>query len=638
MKCPYCNQEIEDGIAVCPICGKELVQEQPAADEAAAAPAAEETAETTETTESDAVSGSAEAAPVSAGTQTAEAAAPSGNTAEGPAESTESETSAGEPVSLEAEKKPGKKKTGIIAAIIALVVVIGAAAALFPKKNSKDIVIDAFKSITASGQTSPMEEIFGWKEMGEKLNTSSSEVNFELALQDSSDPTLQQLATGKIGMTALNDVENKKMSFIMGVGYADMNIANLECYLDEKQLVVAIPELSAKAFALNYSEDLEGQIANSPYLGQILTDSGMDMTGLNNYLAKCNELAANGNQLFDLKELWNRYKEGSKAIDDLKAAMTVEKADKKDFTIDGASQSCQGYNATITKDALIQFLTTSKEFFLQDETLKKDFVEYMSLVNELQSTMTALYGASTMTPEEMQEELWQTAEEQFNLVLEQLKESMGDVALTVYVRKDGKMASFDYSTTAKISDEDIKIYGTVTFAGGYSMMANVQGTVNMEDSTGAGIVITLDKTGAYEAGKSLSGGLNATIDIDGDTYGMVTSGDYSVEDGTFNLSADFQADGQSGITLTSSGIVQNLVKGESLELTFDSIKGQLGLVTGMDDYIDLSGFYKVGPLVQTVEVPEGETIDILAADEDDWNAVFSEIMGNVYGLMMSFYQ
>lgn len=601
MKCPYCNQEIEDGSTVCSICGKELTQTADVTSEA------------------------------------------SGEAAETGAEAPQAETEPAQPASgsdvfVEAEKKPNKKKVGIIAAVIALVVVIGAAAALFPKKNSKDVVIDAFKSITASGQTSPMEEIFGWKAMSEKTNTSSSAVDLELQIQECSDPTINQLATAKIGMTALNDVENKKMFFSMGAGYADMDIASMEIYLDDKQLVAAIPELSSKAFSLNYAEDLEGQIASSPYLGQILTDSGLDMTGLNNYLTKCNEIASSGNQLFDVKALWNRYKEGSKAIDDLKAAMTVEKADKKDFAIDGGNQSCQGYNVTITKDALIQFLTTSKEFFLQDETLKKDFVEYMSLMSELQSTMTILYGNNDQTPEEMQAELWKTAEEQFDSALEQLKESMSDVTMVVYVRKDGKMASFDYQTMAKISGEDINISGTVSFAGGYSMMANVNGSMTMTDSDGKGIIINLEKTGAYEAGKSLTGGFNASIDIDGDTYGMVTSGDYTVEGGTFNLSADFTSGDKSALKLTSSGVVQNLVKGESFEAVIDSIRGQFGEASGIDDYLDLSGSYKVGPLEQAVEMPAGESFDILAASETDWNGVFAEMMGNVYGLMMNFYQ
>ena len=92
-----------------------------------------------------------------------------------------------------------------------------------------------------------------------------------------------------------------------------------------------IPELSSKVFTLNYAEDLEGQLAASPYAGSMLEEGGMDLAALGSYFEKCNEMASSGEQLFNLKELWERYKEGSQAIDDLKAAMTVEKTEKKDI-------------------------------------------------------------------------------------------------------------------------------------------------------------------------------------------------------------------------------------------------------------------------------------------------------------------
>ena len=76
----------------------------------------------------------------------------------------------------------------------------------------------------------------------------------------------------------------------------------------------------------------------------------------------------------DLKALWNRYKEGSKAIDDLKTAMTVTKNDKKEFTIDGQSENCRGYHVTLPKDALIRFAKTTREFFLNDESLNQAVV------------------------------------------------------------------------------------------------------------------------------------------------------------------------------------------------------------------------------------------------------------------------
>jgi len=230
----------------------------------------------------------------------------------------------------------------IPAAGAAVVAVAAGAFAMKNTKDPKDAVIDAFKSITAEGQTSPMEEIFGSGQSSENQQGSAGEVNLELTMEGASDPSLNQLATGKVGMTFLNDVENNRVSMTAGVGYADMNLVNLELYADEAQIVAAVPELSSRAFVLNYSEDLEGQLASSPFLGAVLQENGIDVTGLNDYIEKAAEIGDSRKEIFDVRELWNRYKEGSQAIEDLKAAMTVEKTEKKDFTIDGSLKASDG--------------------------------------------------------------------------------------------------------------------------------------------------------------------------------------------------------------------------------------------------------------------------------------------------------
>ena len=46
--------------------------------------------------------------------------------------------------------------------------------------------------------------------------------------------------------------------------------------------------------------------------------------------------------------LLTRYKEGCKAQDNFKAALTVTKGDKKSFTMDGKEVSCRGYNTVVS--------------------------------------------------------------------------------------------------------------------------------------------------------------------------------------------------------------------------------------------------------------------------------------------------
>lgn len=656
MKCPYCYQEIEDGSTICQICGKELTPENTAEETAGAAPA-EETAETA-FAEGAAEAASSEAAPQAAGetepasseaaiptageTETAspEAAIPTAEAVTGQTQMAQEQTLSGDG-SGDGEKKPGKKKTGLIVGIvIALVVIIAAAVAIFaPKKNDKEVVIGAFKSIGEPAKTSPMEEMTGWGEIAKKRNSSSTTAQLAVKLEGSSDPSLNAMKSGQLSVSMSNDLTNKKESAVISLGYGGMNIANLDLYADDKTVVAALPELSKKAFTLNYADDLEGQIAKSPYFGQLMEDSGVNLKGLEDYFKKSSELVKAQNQLFDVKALWDRYKKGSTAISDLKAAMTVTDTDKKEFTIDGKSQNCNGYKVVIKKDAFIQFLKTSKEFFLQDDSLKKDFIQYMTLMKDMQSSLGE--DVYKLAPEQYQASLWKMADQSFDKYLPELEKSMGDLDLTVYVRKDGKMASFDYSTTLAIEDEAIKASGTVNFGGGYSMLANVNGTMNLEDGIGGKINLKFDKTGAYEAGKSLKSGLTASAtDPDGNTYSMKLDGSYQKDKGAFELGANFGSDDQNMLTFSAKGAIQNIVKGESADVIIDSMKFEMPdpWDDGTKEYAEFSGSYKLGPLKGTIEAPKGDTFDVLGASEDDWNSVIKEMYGNVFGLVMQLYK
>lgn len=634
MKCPFCNQEVEDGSKVCTACGRALTE----------MPAAEQVPEAEQTPAEE----------------------------QAPAEAKESETQ--KESEFQAPSEPKKSKKWVAPAAVAAVAAVAAGAYMAMNQvDPKDAVIDAFKSIVAEDQVNPAEELFGISALMEKLNTESSEVAFNLTFEGTSDPDLAMLESGSVGATAYNDLENMKFGMDLNIGYADMDLVNMLFYLDETQVAAAIPELSSKTFMLNYGEDLEGQLAASPYLGALISQSGVDLTGLNAYLDKYMELVQNNEQIFDVEALWNRYKEGSRAIDDLKASMTAEKIEKRDFTIDGANVSCKGYHATVTKDALIQFMNTTKEFFLSDETLKNDMISYMGMVAELQGTMAMLEDLSMQSPEEMQQQMWQEAETSVDALIEAMDAYMGDVAMNVYVTKDGKMAGFDFETTltteaaaaegaedgaeaeteaaeAEAAEteseaaedgtaaETVKVTGSVSFAGGYNMLANVDAAVNLENSNGEAVTFTVNKSGSYEAGKSHTASLTSTMESGEESFTLNYDGSYLAEDGTYELSLDLLEGEESQMKITSGGYFENVVKGESFDLYIDSLKIETPVLTGGNDYLEFSGSYQAGPLTAAVEIPEGEAFDLLAGTEADYQAVLTELSGNVFALMMQLYQ
>ena len=101
-------------------------------------------------------------------------------------------------------------------------------------------------------------------------------------------------------------------------------------------------------------------------------EEGVDVDGLAAYITEyfdwAESVGEEGEMPFDVTALLERYKEGCTAYDSFKEALTVEKAEKGTYTVDGTEVSCQGYSVQVSKAAMIDFLRTSSDFFLQDET------------------------------------------------------------------------------------------------------------------------------------------------------------------------------------------------------------------------------------------------------------------------------
>ena len=528
----------------------------------------------------------------------------------------------------------GRKKWLIPAGAAAAVAVIGGGVMLSHQADPKDTVIDAFKSITAEGQLNPSEEIFGTKELEDLLQKGSAQTGMELSMTGISDESLNQMSGAGIGLDVKRDVDSGRQLLNLSLQYGGGELADAQLYMDDTQIMAAIPVLSSRMFTLDYVNDLEGQLINSPYAAQKLEEQGIDIEGLANYLGQCKAALSDEEPMMDLKALWNRYKEGSKAIDDLKTAMTVTKNDKKEFTIDGQSENCRGYHVTLPKDALIRFAKTTREFFLNDETLKQDVVRYLELAGDASSIYAADGDGESVDPEEQQKELWAQAEAVLDNLVEGMENTIGDVTMDVYVRKDGKMAGFSYETDATVEEENVRFYGDVSFGGGYNMLSNVNGALNIEDSDGQIITVSLDKTGAYEAGKSWSGQVIATLEDDEEKYQFILDGDYQIADGSYEVKLDLQSNGASQASLTANGAVSDLSKGESVHIDMDSLRLETTLLNGSSSYVEFAGSYYVNPLEDEIAQPDGVPFDVLASSEEDYNQVTTEITGNLFAILL----
>ncbi len=523
------------------------------------------------------------------------------------------------PGTVKEGKKFGKAIIGVLAAVV--VVVIAAFAALhLMEKDPKDVVITAFENIHPKGEVYPTEELFGTSEMVKSLQNSSSEGGMTLKLSDSSQPFISQFAGSGLKMSAQNNLETKESAFNVGLFLNDMELVNMDAYYGNDKVIVALPEISSKAFTLDLGKDLAKQIKDSPVVGQLAKDQGVDVDGLVLYIEELKKQAENKEeQSFNLEELLNRYKEGCKAQDNFKAAMTVTKGEKQKFTVDGKEVNCKGYNTVISKDSMIDFLDDSSEFFLEDETLREDFLNQLEMTVRLSELMGESMGES-ISAKELRDQTFAEAEESAKEMIKYLDRTLDDVDMVVYVDRKGRLAAVDGTTTLHIDDTDVDVKFHVELNGGAYLTQNMSGTLEME---GGGDVVTLDlqRSGKYDK-KNLTDELSISADTGSDTFDFTYAAAYTADDGSYDVSAKFSANGTKVLVISAEGAVDEMEKGKSFHMDIDKLK----LTLDGGEYITFKGEYYLRPLEDEIRVPKGEPMDVLAADEMEWVKVIEEFM------------
>lgn len=498
--------------------------------------------------------------------------------------------------------------------------------------DPKETVIQAFENVYTEGQTDPMEELFGLSEFAKAGVSASQNSGLMLKLDSCSEPAVNTYAGSGLRIDAKNDVENNKVSANMGIIYNGMDLVNLDLYYGDDTVMATVPELSPKVFTLDFGEGLEERLKNSPMLGSALEQSGVDASVMAEYMELLAEQARQTQERqaasFDLKALMKRYREGCKAEDDFKAALTVEKGEKASFTIDGKEQACRGYEVTVSKEAMINFLRTSSDFFLQDEVLKKDFLKRLELSVKLSQLAGAqMEGQDFPTAQEMQEQTYEEARTEIDGMIAFLDSSLNDVSMTVYVDKEGCLASVKGTTSFNSTGseaEPVRLQFGCELKGGAYPTQNMSAQAVLENGA-ASVQIEAVKEGAYD-GKELTSGFELSIENQGEIaekWDITLDSSYNSEGGGFDVQAAAAQDGMELLGFSAQGVVDELEKGKNIHLTLDSLD-----VSAMGDTGNavLSGEYYIRPLTEEVVPLEGDTMDVLAAGEEEWNSVLMEVL------------
>ena len=409
MKCSYCGNELKENDAKCSFCGQPVEGAIPT-EEGSQALTADMTGEKpAETEPQTGTSAEAFSLPESA-----------------------SELLNGGPIQ---PKKKSGAKIALIAVAAAAVIGIGAFAMVkLTEKDPKEVVIAAFENIYTEDQVNPMEEMFGLSQFQEYAAGGSQQVKTELVLESCSEETVNQLAGGGIRTEFKYDRENQKGSFDLGVLYNNMDLMKLNLYYGEQTVMAAVPELSSRVFTLDISEGLVERLKNSPTLGPVLEDSDVNLEELaefyQEYIAWVQSKMEEGtaSDPYGIKDVWKRYQEGSQAQENFKAALTVEKAEKGSFLMDGKEVSCKGYQVHVSKDSMISFLRTSADFFLQDEELKENFLENLRMslrMIEITGGAGATEALGGLSVEEQLEENYEEVKKAVDEAIDTLEQVLG---------------------------------------------------------------------------------------------------------------------------------------------------------------------------------------------------------------------
>ncbi|MCI8518176.1 MAG: zinc ribbon domain-containing protein [Hungatella sp.] len=534
------------------------------------------------------------------------------------------------------EPEKPKKKTGLIIGIVAAAAVVTALAGVFAftrlfAKDPKEVVIAAFENIYTEEQRNPMEELFGLSQFRDKAMTSDVEVAYTIILDDCSEAEIKEFAGSGLRVVGKSDRTNKAGFANIGVIYKDMDLANLDMYYGDSTLMVAVPELSTRVFTLDLSEGLAERIKNSPVLGFIIQESGVDIDEISDYLDEIVDQAESGEMAsFDFDALMTRYREGSKAKEKFKEALSVEKGEKGIFTVDGKEQKCRGYQVVVSKDSMVDFLKDTTDFFLNDQELQDQYLYQLEQAVKMIEILNGDYYYG-MTAQDIFSDSMEDMEQAVAEMIDFLDETLSDVEMTVYVDKKGRLAAVDGTTVLETGDEEIEGEFAFRFLGGTYLTENMTADISLADD-GQQIEIAMERQGSYD-GKELTGDMDIDVKMRGREKmdaGISLTGTYDCDGGDYHMGLTVTADKSKVADLSVTGVVDELVKGETIRLDIDEL--EVSLMDGMGD-ISFRGEFACEPLGEAVTALEGDAFDVVAADESDWQSVIMEIYMGAMGLM-----
>ncbi len=385
--------------------------------------------------------------------------------------------------------------------------------------------------------------------------------------------------------------------------------------------MAAVPQLSSYAFLLDMSGDFGSKLKNSPMAGAVLQSQGVDGDALADLVNETLDRAYDTeNPAFDLNALLNRYREGCKAKDKFKEALTVEKekGNKKSFPVDGKEQKCQGYSVVISKDAMIDFLEESSDFFLKDEILRDDFLNQLELMARFSQVMGESFTSDS--PKKLLDDVYQDVEDRADELIRILDKTLDDVEMVVYLDRKGNLVAFSGETNLGADDDLIGVEFEVSLKGGSHPLQNLEAMAELSND-GERITVNVEREGTFDK-EALTDRISVEMNVVGDRVGGEYVMSYGRADGDLKMQLDIMAERLQVASISLEAVVDELEKGKSIHMDLEELRIEDSL---NDQHMAFEGEFCLKPLEEEIEEPEGQVFDVLEADLSDWGAVGEEI-------------
>ncbi len=511
------------------------------------------------------------------------------------------------------------------AAAVAGAAVIGTVAGSGLFKNKKDIVADALTGIVETIDEGYLERTFGLKDLQEMARNGSVAMGGSLSTDEI--PGWSSITALDASLAFMRDPGKNAVRWDGAAGVGGMDWGTASLYMDDKEIAVAAPEFTDSVLVMNYRDNFGEKLKNSE-LGSMLWVDEEATDDVGRILGRMNEALTGKKEYFNFEDMYERYKETTKATEILKDAMEVKSVGSKKFIVNGKKQKCKGYEVVIPNEALADFIKSAGKYFTSDKTIKENELEMLTDI------LTLTYEAANFSPHDTARRY---AKQQVDSMLDAIKSGSNeiedflddyveDLELILYVDKKGNAAHLEAAA-------EIQAYGSCEISAEFDFEG---GAVPTRDMNG---VITLDEGGRRTE-------LEVTKKEKEDRSMWDSQMELEFREGssrnTFSFNAehdkkegDFSVEGALafGGTSTSaelSGVVLDHKKGKSLSLEIDTIAFQ-GPYDNFDTDLVLSLF--IEPLSGGLKMPSGKKMDVLKATKRDWEDLEEEVEGKARELI-----